>query len=100
MNEPRANTHDYFTLLLLHLSLSLTCHSFTCIKKQADASGYDPKRSKVSDKTMANWRQLQITGDLKEVPGIGDAAVQKLAMGATEAERITNTYQLFGMVCV
>ncbi len=49
---------------------------------------------------MANWRQLQITGDLKEVPGIGDAAVQKLSMGATEAERITNTYQLFGMVCV
>lgn len=44
---------------------------------------------------MELWRQSPITGDLNEVPGIGPAAVTKLADGEGD-EQITNTYQLFG----
>ncbi|CAB9510873.1 expressed unknown protein [Seminavis robusta] len=55
--------------------------------------GYDPRKSKVSDDTMDVWRQEAVTGDLSEVPGIGPAAIKKLAASTDE---ITNTYQLFG----
>lgn len=60
------------------------------------ADGYDPRRSKVSDDTMDTWRQGQVTGDLSEVPGIGPAAIKKLAECDEGPDRITNTYQLFG----
>lgn len=62
------------------------------VKQEGDI-GYDPRKSKVSDDTMAKWRQEPITGDLLEVPGIGPATVKVLAEGD---EKITNTYQLFG----
>lgn len=60
------------------------------------SEGYDPKRSRVSDDKMDQWRRAQITGDLVEVPGIGAAAVKKLAEADEGADKITNTYQLFG----
>eukprot|EP00543_Licmophora_paradoxa_P011793 CAMPEP_0202477180 /NCGR_PEP_ID=MMETSP1360-20130828/93809_1 /ASSEMBLY_ACC=CAM_ASM_000848 /TAXON_ID=515479 /ORGANISM="Licmophora paradoxa, Strain CCMP2313" /LENGTH=113 /DNA_ID=CAMNT_0049104417 /DNA_START=119 /DNA_END=460 /DNA_ORIENTATION=+ len=42
---------------------------------------------------MQLWRVSPVNGDLSEVPGIGPAAIKKLA----EADPpITNTYQLFG----
>ena len=60
------------------------------------ADGYDPKKSKVSDDTMENWRNTPTTADLRSVPGIGPATVTKLAECDIEEDRITNTYQLFG----
>mmetsp|Transcript_42128 Transcript_42128/g.61793 ORF Transcript_42128/g.61793 Transcript_42128/m.61793 type:complete len:136 (+) Transcript_42128:109-516(+) len=59
-------------------------------------SGYDPKRSRVSDSTMGDFLRGQITGELTEVPGIGPAAAKKLAAGDDESEMVTNTFQLFG----
>lgn len=44
---------------------------------------------------MEEWRVGTVTGDLNEVPGIGPAAVKKLADGGVD-ETVTNTYQLFG----
>lgn len=51
------------------------------------------RRSKVSEGAMETWRSSPVTGDLLEVPGIGPAAVKKLAECP---DRITNSYQLFG----
>jgi hypothetical protein len=45
---------------------------------------------------MEAWRTAQITGDLNEVPGIGPAAIRKLAEADEGPNKITNTYQLFG----
>jgi hypothetical protein len=45
---------------------------------------------------MEQWRSSQITGFLNEVPGIGPAAVKKLAECDEGPDKITNTYQLFG----
>ena len=45
---------------------------------------------------METWRTAQVTGDLKEVPGIGPAAINKLKEHDDPAEQITNTFQLFG----
>mmetsp|Transcript_16774 Transcript_16774/g.20137 ORF Transcript_16774/g.20137 Transcript_16774/m.20137 type:complete len:130 (-) Transcript_16774:232-621(-) len=56
---------------------------------------YDPRKSKVSDDKMEEWRVGTITGDVSEVPGIGPAAVKKLAEGEGD-DVVTNTYQLFG----
>jgi hypothetical protein len=38
-----------------------------------------------------------ITANLADIPGIGPAAIKKLAAGDKE-DRVTNTYQLFGKV--
>ena len=65
---------------------------------KADALGYDPSRSKVSDSTMTDFLRSQITGDLTEVPGIGPAAQKVLASGDDDSEKITNTFQLIGKV--
>jgi hypothetical protein len=61
----------------------------------ADASGYDPRRSRVSDDRMAEFQRGRLTGDLSEVPGIGPAAIKKLSSGEEE-DKITNTFQLIG----
>lgn len=61
--------------------------------KQADATGYDPKRSRVSDDAMETWKTSPTDGNLDSVPGIGAANKKKLAECD---EQITNTYQLFG----
>jgi hypothetical protein len=45
---------------------------------------------------MDIWRSSQITGDLSEVPGIGPAAIKKLAEADDGPDKITNTFQLFG----
>ena len=60
------------------------------------SEGYDPRRSKVSDDRMEQWRTAPVTGDLQEIPGIGPAAVKKLAESDEDGDKITNTYQLFG----
>jgi hypothetical protein len=64
----------------------------------ADSSGYDPRRSRVSDDKMNEFLRGQLTGDLTEVPGIGPAAVKKLAMGDLDDDKVTNTFQLIGKV--
>ena len=61
-------------------------------------SGYDPKRSRVSESTMGDWMRATITGDLTEVPGIGAAAAKKLSEAESEDDMVTNTYQLIGKV--
>lgn len=53
--------------------------------------GYDPRRSKVSDNRMEEFRVGNLTGNLLEVPGIGPAAVKAL-----EQDGIKNTFQLIG----
>jgi hypothetical protein len=58
--------------------------------------GYDPRKSKVSDDAMNFWIHSGVTGKLQEVPGIGAAAMKKLADHEDEFERITNTHQLLG----
>lgn len=58
--------------------------------------GYDPKKSKVSADTMETWRASTINGDLKQVPGIGEAAIKKFMAVQDPANRVTNTYQLIG----
>jgi hypothetical protein len=62
-------------------------------------SGYDPRKSKVSASTSEKWNSSAVTGIITEVPGIGPAAADKLAhdeLGRPH-ERVTNTYQLFGV---
>ena len=61
-------------------------------------TGYDPRRSRVSDDKMNEFLRGQLTGDLTEVPGIGPAAVKKLAEGDLDGDRVTNTFQLVGKV--
>ena len=73
----------------------LTYHHFLCQRLKAE--GYDPKRSRVSDSTLADFLRAPLTGDLQEVPGIGKAAEEKLRTGNDyDEEPITNTYQLIG----
>lgn len=62
----------------------------------ADSTGYDPKRSRVSDDKMNEFMRQTITGDLTEVPGIGPAAVVKLAQSDVDGDVVTNTFQLIG----
>jgi len=57
------------------------------------SAGYDPKKSRVSESTMGDWMRSPITGALDQVPGVGAAAIKKLAQ---IDEPITNTYQLIG----
>jgi hypothetical protein len=57
--------------------------------------GYDPRKSKVSDKTMEKWTMNNVTADILSVPGIGPAAALKLAAD-DGLDVIENTYQLFG----
>jgi hypothetical protein len=64
----------------------------------ADAAGYDPRRSRVSDDRLNDFLRGKITGDLTEVPGIGPAAVKKLSQSDIDGDRITNTFQLIGKV--
>jgi hypothetical protein len=69
--------------------------SFSLLNMQTMMEGYDPRKSKVSDKTMEKWTMSNVTADIQSVPGIGPAAALKLAaddgLGVIE-----NTYQLFG----
>ena len=60
--------------------------------------GYDPKRSRVSDDTLADFLRSQLTGSLQEIPGIGPAAEKALGKGVNGEEdtKITNTFQLIG----
>jgi len=66
---------------------------------QSEASGYDPKRSRVNDNTMMDFIRGVVSADLTTVPGIGPAAAKKLATGEGD-EKVTNTYQLIGKVRV
>lgn len=65
-------------------------------KKQPTSTmsdGYDPQKSRVAEDTLADFLRAPLTGDLTEVPGIGKAAVGKLAEGD---DKIENTFQLIG----
>jgi hypothetical protein len=59
------------------------------------SDGYDPQKSRVAEDTLADFLRAPLTGDLNEVPGIGPAAISKLADGE-EAEAVHNTFQLIG----
>jgi hypothetical protein len=45
---------------------------------------------------MDAWKASTTTGDLNEVPGIGEKTIEKLANADDPADSITNTFQLFG----
>jgi hypothetical protein len=55
--------------------------------------GFDPNRTRVTDDTQAEWLRTIITGDLREVPGVGNTTIMKLAECS---DNITTTYQLLG----
>lgn len=59
------------------------------------SDGYDPQKSRVAEDTLADFLRAPLTGDLTEVPGIGPAAVTKLAAGE-DGESVENTFQLIG----
>lgn len=59
------------------------------------SDGYDPQKSRVAEDALADFLRAPLTGDLTEVPGIGPAAVTKLADGE-EGDRVENTFQLIG----
>ncbi|GMH53566.1 hypothetical protein TrLO_g206 [Triparma laevis f. longispina] len=59
------------------------------------AEGYNPKKSRVSDDTLADFYRSPFTGDITEVPGIGPAAAKSLAAGEAD-DKITNSFQLVG----
>jgi hypothetical protein len=48
-------------------------------------------KSKVSPNTMEEWKNAMVSGDLAQVPGIGEKAKEKLA-----ARNVANTWQLCG----
>ena len=72
-----------------------TPHYSTHIRTQA-GDGYDPRKSKVSDDTMENWKNTPTQADLSTVPGLGPAGIRQLAASDDDDDKITNTYQLFG----
>ena len=53
--------------------------------------GYNPARSRNDPNKLAEFIQSRITGDLTEVPGLGDVTANLL-----RNQGITTTYQLFG----
>ena len=59
------------------------------------SDGYDPQKSRIAEDRLADFLRAPLTGDLLEVPGIGSAAISKLASGEEE-DRVCNTYQLIG----
>lgn len=59
------------------------------------AEGYNPSKSKVHEDVLADFLRAPISGNLYEVPGIGEEAIQKLASGRKK-DRIENTFQLIG----
>ncbi len=52
---------------------------------------YDPNKSQTSTDTLAAFIQAPITGNIREVPGIGKVAAERLA-----AQGITTTFGLIG----
>jgi regulator of replication initiation timing len=66
----------------------------------SQAFGYDPRESKtysIEYLQKEAWKYNDVNRDLKQVPGIDAAAVDKLgADDVEENERITNTHQLIG----
>lgn len=54
--------------------------------------GFDPKRSRISVDTLSVFLTNPIDPDLKSVPGIGPACVEKLL-----EDNIETTFQLIGM---
>ena len=74
--------------------VAVVCNPELFILQNED--GYDPRKSKVSDDKMEAFKNSPTDPDLLSVPGIGPAAVKKLGEVAYGADRITNTYQLFG----
>jgi len=53
--------------------------------------GYDPRRSKVSDTTLEEFKVAVLTGNLTQVPGIGKVSMKKLKNNGIE-----NSFQLIG----
>ena len=55
------------------------------------AEGYDPNRSQTNPDKLAAFIQAPITGDLKEIPGVGPATIKAL-----NENGISTTYGLIG----
>ena len=55
---------------------------------------YDATNSKVSEERMEEWRQRELTGNLKEdrIPGVGEATIAKLEA----SEQTNSTFRLIG----
>ena len=76
------------TTTRLTLLLALSCI-------QTD-TGYDPRKSKVSDDRMSAWCENEVTGDIQDVPGIGPEWAKLLAKDDGNPDSVVgNTWQLF-----
>mmetsp|Transcript_14373 Transcript_14373/g.23788 ORF Transcript_14373/g.23788 Transcript_14373/m.23788 type:complete len:114 (-) Transcript_14373:193-534(-) len=68
------------------------------------STSFDPKRSTVQDDKLAEFVNLQLSGDLTEIPGIGPAAVKTLAdQGVSTSFGLIGKYLMFkeeGVECV
>jgi hypothetical protein len=61
------------------------------LQEEQERLRFNPKKSRVSEETMANFLRNQLTGDLKEVPGIGEITEHFL-----KQQGIDTTFQLLG----
>ena len=58
--------------------------------------GYNPDRSTTTTEALRAWLAAPITGNLLEVPGIGEGNVLKLATANNGGDPICTSYELFG----
>ncbi|GBG26083.1 Hypothetical Protein FCC1311_023032 [Hondaea fermentalgiana] len=59
-------------------------------------AGFDANRSMVNEDALAAFLASPITGNITEVPGIGDGAKRLLARSFGNESSVTTTYQLIG----
>ena len=62
----------------------------------APTEGFDYKKTKINEDTLADWLRNPVTGDLEQIPGIGPANKKKLAEGESDDDKIETTFQLIG----
>ena len=60
------------------------------------ADEYNPHHSRMSADTLADFLRKPLSGDLREVPGIGDKQIKLLKLGGDASDRIYTTQQLIG----
>lgn len=90
-SSSRSNQHSFFFCPSAHTTLSRQL-------KMPSTDGYDPQKSRLAEDKLADFLRAPLTGDIQEVPGIGEAAMKNLAKedGGSGDDAITNTYQLMG----
>jgi len=58
--------------------------------------GYNPDKSTTTVEALQSWLAAPVTGNLLEVPGIGEGNILKFASSNNGQDPICTTYELFG----